>query len=122
MEKSELQEFRTLLVERQKKIEKNLTHINSEIKELRELEINDDGDYASISNEGAIDSKIGTFQFEELNEINKAIEKIDHHSDSFGFCESCGVFIGRDRLFVKPYALYCKKCRESIEQKSIDNK
>jgi DnaK suppressor protein len=115
LKKRELQEFRTLLVDRQVKIRENLAYINSEIKELRELEINDDGDYASISNDGNIDSTIGSYQVEELNDIVRAIEKIEKNSESFGFCERCGVFIGRDRLLVKPYALYCKSCRETVD-------
>jgi DnaK suppressor protein len=116
LRESEQREFLNLLVDREKEIQKSLQHINSEISELQQLEINDDGDYASISSDGNTYSIIGSYKMEELRDIENAINKLKTAPELYGICERCGADIGRERLLVKPHALYCLSCREIVEQ------
>jgi len=110
----ELDYFKELLLERKKQIEKNILETNSELEELKNVEINDDGDYASLCTDNLIDNAINEKQVQELKEIEEALEKIEN--GTYGTCEMCGEPIRKLRLKVKPYAKYCIVCREIIEK------
>ena len=47
-----------------------------------------------------------------LEDINKALSKIE--DNSFGFCENCKKEIEGDRLEINPAAPTCKDCMEKI--------
>jgi len=110
----ELEYFKELLLERKKQIEKNIFETNSELEELKNIEVNDDGDYASLCTDNLIDSAINEQQVQELKEIEEALKKIEN--GTYGTCEMCGEPIRRLRLKVKPYAKYCIVCREIVEK------
>ena len=110
----DLKFFEEILVERRKQIEKNIKEAQKELQSLKEVEVNDDGDYASISCENLIESAITTHQSEELVEILEALEKIK--KGTYGICEMCEEPIGYHRLKVKPRAKYCIVCREIAEK------
>jgi DnaK suppressor protein len=48
-----------------------------------------------------------------LNKIDKTLRKIDDHE--YGFCESCGVEIGIQRLEARPTADLCVDCKTREE-------
>ena len=110
----ELDYFKELLLERKKQIEKNILETKNEIEELKNFEVNDDGDYASLCTDNLIDSAINNQQLKELQEIEEALKKIEN--GTYGICEMCGEPIRKLRLKVKPYAKYCIVCREIIEK------
>jgi len=110
----ELDYFKELLLERKKQIEKNILETKNEIEELKNVEVNDDGDYASLCTDNLIDSAINNQQVKELKEIEEALKKIE--DGTYGICEMCGEPIRKLRLKVKPYAKYCIVCREIIEK------
>jgi len=110
----ELDYFKELLLERKKQIEKNILETKNEIEELKNFEVNDDGDYASLCTDNLIDSAINNQQLKELQEIEEALKKIE--DGTYGICEMCGEPIRKLRLKVKPYAKYCIVCREIIEK------
>ena len=114
--KAELEEFQNKLLDRRVQIEKNLTGTSLELDGMRELELNDEGDYAAASAETVVDSAILVQQRKELNEIELALDKIKH--ETFGICEMCEEPIGRARLEVKNFARYCITCREINEKES----
>jgi DnaK suppressor protein len=114
--KVELEEFRNKLLDRRVQIEKNLRGTALELDGMRNLELNDEGDYAAASAETIVDSAILEQQRKELNEIELALDKIK--KETFGICEMCEEPIGRARLEVKNFARFCITCREINEKES----
>ena len=112
----ELNDFQNRLLDRRVQIEKNLRGTTLELEGMRELELNDEGDYAAASAETIIDSAILVQQRKELNEIELALDKIK--VGTFGTCEMCEETIGRRRLEVKNFARFCITCREITEKEA----
>ena len=112
----ELNEFQNKLLDRRVQIEKNLRGTALELEGMRELELNDEGDYAAASAETIVDSAILVQQRKELNEIELALDKIK--VGTFGICEMCEEPIGRPRLEVKNFARFCITCREINEKET----
>ncbi len=111
----ELNNFQNKLLDRRVQIEKNLRGTTLELEGMRELELNDEGDYAAASAETIVDSAILVQQRKELNEIELALDKIK--VGTFGICEMCEEPIGRGRLAVKNFARFCITCREISEKR-----
>jgi len=114
LSKVELEEFQNKLLDRRVQIEKNLTGTSLELDGMRDLELNDEGDYAAASAETIVDSAILVQQRKELNEIELALDKIKQ--GTYGICEMCEDPIGRPRLEVKNFARFCITCREINEK------
>ena len=112
--KSELEQFNTKLTARKIQIEKNLEDTSLELEGMRDLELNDEGDFASASAETIVDSAILEQQRTELNEIELALDKIKE--GTYGTCEMCEEPIGKPRLEVKNFARFCIACREINEK------
>lgn len=117
MRDSELQYFEEILQTRKVQIIKNLHGVETEMLELRECEPNDEGDYASISNDNLVESAIVAQQSQELLEIEWALGKIK--SKQYGICDMCEDEIGFQRLKVKPHARYCIVCRPIVEKNKL---
>ena len=112
----ELNEFQNKLLDRRVQIEKNLRGTTLELEGMRELELNDEGDYAAASAETIVDSAILVQQRKELNEIELALDKIK--VGTFGTCEMCEELIAKERLKVKNFARFCITCREINEKET----
>jgi len=112
--KVELEDFQNKLLDRRVQIEKNLTGTTLELEGMKDLELNDEGDYAAASAETIVDSAILVQQRKELNEIELALDKIK--KGSFGICEMCEEPISMARLEVKNFARFCITCREINEK------
>ncbi len=117
MRETDLNYFKELLLDRQTQIKKNIADVLKELDGLRDLEINDDGDYASLSMDDLRDNAISIQQKAELVEIEIAIKKIK--DGTYGICEMCEEPIKIHRLKVKPHAKYCIICREIHEKNPI---
>jgi DnaK suppressor protein len=111
---SELNYFKEILESRKEQITKNISGVNSELSQLNGLELNDEGDHASVNNNSMVESAIVEQQTKELNEIEAALCKISN--GEYGICEMCEDDIGFQRLKVKPHAIYCIDCREIVEK------
>ena len=114
MQASELNYFKDILESRKEQIQKNINGVNSELDELNALELNDEGDHASVNNNSMVESAIVQQQTKELEEIEVALGKIAN--GEYGICEMCEDDIGFQRLKVKPHAIYCIDCREIVEK------
>ena len=114
MQESELNYFKETLESRNDQIVKNIDGVNDELNQLNSLELNDEGDYASVNNNSMVESAIVHQQEKELKEINVALGKIS--TGEYGTCEMCEDDIGFQRLKVKPHAIYCIDCREIVEK------
>ncbi len=114
MRENELRYFEEILDNRKEQIVKNIYGVEKELNELRGLELNDEGDFASVSNNNLVETAIGNQQELELGEIEMALMKIK--DNLYGICEMCEEDIGFQRLKVKPHAKYCIDCREIAEK------
>lgn len=114
MQDSELAYFKEILESRQVQIVKNISGVNDELDQLNALELNDEGDHASVDNSSMVESAIVKQQEQELKEINVTLGKISE--GDYGVCEMCEDPIGFQRLKVKPHAIYCIDCREIVEK------
>ena len=114
MQKSELDYFKGILLGRKEQILKNLDGVKEELDELQKQELSDEGDMASASSDSLVESAIVLQQNKELEEIEKALGKIE--AGEYGICEMCEDPIGFQRLKVKPHAVYCIDCREIVEK------
>ena len=116
MQDSEKNYFKEILESRKEQIIKNISGVNDELMQLSSLELNDEGDHASVDNSSMIESAIVRQQEQELREINVTLGKIS--TGDYGICEMCEDPIGFQRLKVKPHAIYCIDCREIVEKSS----
>ena len=114
MQNSESDYFKKILESRREQINKNITGVNDELDQLSSLELNDEGDHASVNNNSMVESAIVQQQEQELREINITLGKIAN--GDYGICEMCEDDIGFQRLKVKPHAIYCIDCREIVEK------
>lgn len=114
MQDSELSYFKEILESRKVQILKNISGVNDELNQLNSLELNDEGDHASVGNSSMVESAIVQQQEQELSEINVTLGKIS--VGDYGICEMCEDSIGFQRLKVKPHAIYCIDCREIVEK------
>jgi DnaK suppressor protein len=114
MRNSELKFFVDMLESRKEQIQKNISGVEKELQELNSLELNDEADHASVSNDNLREVAIGQQQELELIEIQVALGKIK--DKQYGICEMCEEDISIQRLKVKPHAKYCIDCREIIEK------
>ncbi len=114
MQTSELEYFKEILESRKEQILKNISGVNTELEQLSSLELNDEGDHASVDNSSMVESAIVQQQEQELSEINVTLGKMS--SGDYGICEMCEDPIGFQRLKVKPHAIYCIDCREIVEK------
>ncbi len=114
MQNSESNYFKEILESRKEQISKNIIGVNDELDQLSSLELNDEGDHASVNNNSMVESAIVQQQEQELREINVTLGKIAN--GDYGTCEMCEDDIGFQRLKVKPHAIYCIDCREIVEK------
>ncbi len=112
----DLETFEKRLNDRKAQILKNLDGTALELKGMRDLELNDDGDFAAASVESTVDSAILEQQRKELAEIELALDKIKN--GTYGICEMCEEPIGKARLEVKNFARFCITCREINEKET----
>jgi len=111
---SELSYFKEILESRKDQINRNIDGVNDELSQLNGLELNDEGDHASVNNNSMVESAIVSQQTQELREIDITLGKISN--GDYGVCEMCEDSIGFQRLKVKPHAIYCIDCREIVEK------
>lgn len=85
-------------------------------------ETGDEMDLASEQRERELYHIMGERDKAKLNDIQKAIERID--SGEFGICEDCGEEISEKRLKAVPYSTLCVDCKEKqeIEMKNAQDR
>ncbi len=112
--------FKQILLMRKAEIEKILFNLSNEISDINKCDIKDEGDFAAASMDSGRDYQIYLNQKKELEEINRALKKIEE--GTYGICEMCDEPIQEERLKIKPYAKYCIICREYIEKEGKKGK
>ena len=76
-------------------------------------------DIGSDNNRQELELQLLSEEGDILKLIDEAIERLE--DGSYGECLDCGDQIGDARLMVKPYAMYCVKCKEIREANGGDN-
>jgi len=112
--KEEMKMFEQELLARKEQILNNLNDSSKKLEMMRNQEPKDEGDFAILSLQTDIDSRILESQREELKEIEVALDKIK--KGTYGICEMCEEPIGIERLKVKNFARFCIACREINEK------
>ena len=76
-------------------------------------------DIGSDNNRQELELQLLTEEGDVLQLIDEALERLENNE--YGECLDCGNDIGKARLTVKPYAMYCIKCKEVREQNDGEN-
>ena len=118
MTKTDLKEFRALLLERTRLLKGDLAGLEGETRtEGAARETSAPGHTAELaSDESERDLTYGRMgsQTEELREIAAALDRIK--DGSFGSCEACEGNIPKERLRAIAYARLCVGCQTKEEQ------
>ena len=79
----------------------------------------DPNDRATLESDMALELRNRDRERKLIKKINETIARID--SEDYGYCESCGVEIGLERLQARPTAALCVECktREEIRERQI---
>lgn len=79
----------------------------------------DPNDRATQESDMALELRNRDRERKLIKKINETIAKID--SGEYGYCESCGVEIGLDRLQARPTATLCIDCKtlEEIRERQV---
>lgn len=107
-------ELKVILENRKIQIQSNIEDSTNNIEQLSDMDCKDDYDFAESSSDSFTSEIIAKQQFNELNEINNALNAIK--DGSYGVCKMCDEVISIGRLKAKPFAKYCTICREIHEE------
>ena len=79
----------------------------------------DPNDRATQESDMALELRNRDRERKLIKKINETIAKID--SSDYGYCESCGIEIGLDRLQARPTATLCIDCKtlEEIRERQV---
>lgn len=111
----EIIEFLKVLVENKEEIlDKTKSTIDSGTIQLDTNEMADEVDLASASIEQSLTLKLLDRDRHQLNEIERAIDKIA--VGDYGYCEGTGEAIPKRRLELSPWTRYSVKHQERLEK------
>ncbi len=102
-------ERKLLVSQNQKKLKDYLERTNDENRDIADL--------ANEEYESSIMATNNTHQYRHLNEIDRALDKIE--DGSYGNCDECGGEISIDRLKAIPNASFCISCQEKREKSGL---
>ncbi|NND65619.1 MAG: RNA polymerase-binding protein DksA [Gammaproteobacteria bacterium] len=112
MKKSELAHFRDVLVARRQAlmdgVDRTVDHMKDEAGNYP-----DPSDRATQESEFSLELRTRDRERKLINKINGAISSID--AGEYGYCSSCSVEIGVERLELRPIARLCIDCKQEHE-------
>ena len=124
VKRSELQAFRSMLLDLRRRLASNVDHMQSEAlrsgsgakAELSDMPLEHLADRGSDN--FARDLMISILQGSEAEicDIDAALAKID--AGTYGMCESCHGEISKGRLKALPFARLCIKCKQVEERQA----
>lgn len=84
-----------------------------------DFEVNETKDFVDIASD-LTEREYNTAEMltvaNELSLVRHALYKLDNSPEKYGICEKCLRHIEIQRLLVKPWARYCKSCKENEEK------
>jgi len=114
----EIQEFKDLLLKKKDEIWQAIrddlkSRVSEEYHSLIN-DINDEEDLAQIDLQEEVILGVLEARKKELEAIDQALWRIDH--GEYGRCLECEDWICIERLKVRPWANYCRECKERLEK------
>lgn len=120
MRKREIEELRAKLDLLKCNILNSIQDSNDTISTLNSMSTSEEADISSFKSLAYIDENILKNNNRNLEDINRAIQKIE--KNQYGKCEMCDEQIDIRRLRTKPYARFCITCREIYEKENLKSK
>ncbi len=120
MRKREIEELRAKLDLLKCNILNSIQDSNDTISTLNSMSTSEEADISSFKSLAYIDENILKNNNRDLEDINRAIQKIE--KNQYGKCEMCDEQIDIRRLRTKPYARFCITCREIYEKENLKSK
>ena len=118
MNKKQLEHFRSVLMAWRQEL---IDEISRTVHVMQDETANhpDPNDRASQETDMGIELRNRERERKLIKKINEAIARID--TEDYGFCESCGIEIGVQRLEARPTATLCIDCKtlEEIREKQM---
>lgn len=118
MNKKQLDHFRAVLMAWKQEL---IDEINRMVHTMQDETANhpDPNDRASQETDMSIELRSRERERKLIKKIDEAIARID--GEDYGYCESCGVEIGVQRLEARPTATLCIDCKtlEEIREKQM---
>jgi DnaK suppressor protein len=108
MNKKQLEHFRHVLLTWRQELEEEITRT---VHQMRDEPDNppDPNDRASQETDMSLELRSRDRERKLIKKIDEAIERLD--KSDYGYCESCGVEIGIERLEARPTAELCIDCK-----------
>ncbi len=114
--KTELEQFKKIILEKRKEILEELESLKSTIMDVTTGQYEIENSTYSLHMEQGTDAmeREKTFLFASregkfLNYLDDALQRIQH--GTYGFCSECGNLIDKERLMAVPHAHQCVKCK-----------
>ncbi|MDI6851444.1 MAG: TraR/DksA C4-type zinc finger protein [bacterium] len=110
----DIQKFKKILLQEKAKILEILSTEKELIAKTQDewSEPKDPEDLANLTMSDDLRKKIYENEFQKLNEIEEALERIA--MGKYGICERCGGAIEEERLELIPWTKYCSTCSKNI--------
>ena len=114
--KTELEQFKKIILEKRKEILEELESLKSTMMDVTTGQYEIENSTYSLHMEQGTDAmeREKTFLFASregkfLNYLDDALQRIQH--GTYGFCSECGNLIDKERLMAVPHAHQCVKCK-----------
>ncbi|RDU73812.1 RNA polymerase-binding protein DksA [Helicobacter aurati] len=115
MKDEDILELKYVLENRLKYLESMSIALETDLKEMASLKLNENTDIISTQSQLRFDDSMLERYQKEITEITHSLSKFA--TNEYGICEMCEDDIGIERLHAKPHAKYCINCREVYEKK-----
>lgn len=112
---SEYDEVRDNLLEMLEELSGRLDKITEDVKHANEPLSQDFSEQAVETENDEVLDFLGNATRAEMVKVRHAIDRID--GGVYGYCESCGEEINKERLKIIPFATLCIKCAEKSESR-----
>lgn len=118
MNEKQREHFKKLLLawkrELMEEVDRTMNHLKDEAANFP-----DPADRASQEEEFSLELRTRDRERKLIKKIDKTLELIE--SDSYGYCDACGVEIGIRRLEARPTATLCVDCKtiDEIKEKQV---
>lgn len=101
------------LLEMKEDLQRQLREASQQNNDIGKDGIQDAADEASNDNLRNLMYEISDKLVRRLRQVDYALERIG--KDDYEYCIECGAPIGQQRLEYRPYAVYCRDCKEELE-------
>lgn len=114
MKKKDKERYKKKLLKMKNEIINKLSEVYSESKEVEPEIAQDIGDRAETSYTKEFLLSLSNTERKQLQLIDNALKRIE--DGQYGICQKCHKEIGKKRLEIIPWALYCIDCQEKVEE------